>query len=239
MKKEIKTSLYLLSGYRNPILIFYMIMISIALLIGITSSATATGQVNTTASGLEISTIIFLFVVGLNAFKEDFKFLMANNVTRKKFYISNILTMLSVTFIMSIIDVTLSYFYQAIVGNYESLGNQIYGNMSVIASILYYFSLYTLAIVIGLVITIIYYRSNQIMKIIVSITPIALFYLMLYLNSQSNNAIGEAVGRFFVFALGLSRSTPNPYMGVITFFLASIGLLLINKIIMIKAPIKN
>lgn len=61
---------YLLHSYRNPLLIFYGIILLVSLLVCTLMEVQVAGEGK--VSSVNGASVIFLFVCGLNAFKEDF-----------------------------------------------------------------------------------------------------------------------------------------------------------------------
>ena len=71
---------YLLHSYRNPLLIFYGIILLVSLLVCTLMEVQVAGEGK--VSSVNGASVIFLFVCGLNAFKEDFCFFLQNGVSR-------------------------------------------------------------------------------------------------------------------------------------------------------------
>lgn len=65
---------YLLHSYRNPLLIFYGIILLVSLLVCTLMEVQVAGEGK--VSSVNGASVIFLFVCGLNAFKEDFCFFL-------------------------------------------------------------------------------------------------------------------------------------------------------------------
>ena len=67
------------------------------------------------SSGIEFSSMIFLFVLGLNSFKENFYFTQANNIPRVDYFKSLAITILPIALGMSIIDLIINRVYNIFV----------------------------------------------------------------------------------------------------------------------------
>ncbi len=215
--------------------IYYAIFILVLALL-VFSSRSSGG--NMSSSGLEFSTLIFLFVAGLNSFRSYFYFSQGVSVARKTFVKGLIAGILPVTMLMSVIDVALNRIYNLFVPSptmfdmlytaYRDTGmmdyrtlefiwkqsNEIYILLSTFA---WQFALYTFVCLVGLLITLIYYRSNKWMRVVVSISPVFFFMLMRSLSNYLTDFSGSIIS-FMDKAFGYSNM--NPYMAVITFLVA-------------------
>ncbi|HBG00506.1 MAG TPA: hypothetical protein DDW87_02885, partial [Firmicutes bacterium] len=89
---------YQLWDFRKAVLIYYAAIIAIALFM-IAGRGDSTGQ-----SGLSGSTIVFVFVIGLNCFRTSFLFSQANNMSRRTFFLATIASLLGLAVIMSLVD---------------------------------------------------------------------------------------------------------------------------------------
>lgn len=100
---------YNLSETKNTMIIYYLVMY--AILITTTMLGSVFNQ-DVRISGIEFSSIIILFVIGLNMFKTQFKFLIQNGISRKTkflgFLVSTIIV-LPMAIIDSINSVLINY----------------------------------------------------------------------------------------------------------------------------------
>ena len=87
---------YQLREYKNALLIYYAILVVFFGSIAVQMGKDPNGMI----SGLDGMTLIFLFILGLNAFKESFRLAMQNGVSRKAYYSETIKSIL----ILSILD---------------------------------------------------------------------------------------------------------------------------------------
>lgn len=230
--KFLKISKYYFVESLYAIKIYYAIFIGVLALL-VFSRLSSGG--NLSSSGLEFATVIFMFVAGLDSFKTDFYFSQVVSVTRKTFIKGVIIGILPITMMMSAIDVVLNRIYNLLVPSptmfdmlytaYRDTGmrdmktldfiwqqsNEIYILFSTFA---WQFALYTFICLVGLLITLIYYRSNKWMRVIVSISPVFFFMLMRSLGNYLTDFSGSIIS-FMDKAFGYSSM--NPYMGVLTF----------------------
>ncbi|TCT15479.1 hypothetical protein EDC18_103184 [Natranaerovirga pectinivora] len=231
-KSNIKSAKYLGFSFKNSIGIFYLIVVGLALLASFSTArvVSAGGQAN--SGGFESATVIFLFIAGLT-FKEDFKFLIANNVTRKKFFVSNNLAYIGVAVFMTSVDLILGFSYN-LIGPYHSMFGQIYTTNALGINFLWAFSLNLLALHAGWFITLLYYRANHIMKLIVCVAPVALFFFMMYLLRTF-----PVLSDFVQFILGIEMPTFNPYTPVGTFLIGAFILSCLSFVVIRKMPLND
>lgn len=192
MNKSLKIAKLNTTDMIKPIIIFYCIVITALLL----SIILVNSNINIMATGLESATVIFLFVCGLNSFKENFYFSQGNNVSRKSFIIGVIGSIFPIAIFMAIIDIIINRvaniftkmptIYDMLYGNYESINilksittwTQNNSLIAIINSILFCFILYCLVYVLGLAISMLYFRCNTVMKILVSVIGVMLLNLL-------------------------------------------------------------
>lgn len=221
-------------------MIYYMFFIMAITFLAATNSNS--GQ-NFSSSGLEFSTVIFLFVMGLNAFKENFNFAQANNLSRKTFWGGLVLAILPIAFLMSTIDLVLNRIYNVFVpsptnydmfySSYRDTGVFDWNTMQYVweqsnslstlfSTVLWQFAAYVFFTLLGIVITMIYFRSNNLLKIIVSLTPVAFIILLRSFIGFLPGTWVRSMATFLPAAFGWESR--NPYMAVLTFLLISVFL---------------
>jgi len=204
---------------------------------------------NGSSSGLEFSSAIFLFVLGLNSFRETFYFTQANNIPRMDYFKATAISIFPIALAMSIFDVIINRVHNLIsvsptmydMAYYNSFSfkgpwTQSNSIQTLFGTITFLFALYIVAFGIGLLITMIYYKCNKIMKIIVSLSPVAvsaIYGQMVYYNHD----FGQGVAIFIDNILGIS--TKNSYMAVITFICLFIILMMFVYLLVRKAVIKK
>lgn len=221
MNNTLKVSKYLFRDFGKAMLIFYSIILAVAILL-VALYVYVISQEDGKASfgGFGFSAFIFLFVSGLNCFKANFKFLQANNISRKRFYFANIITLLSISAFMALIDTAMTYSMKLIVP-YENILEQLYKNNFFFANFIWSFALFALAASTGWFITMLYYRCDKLMKTITSFAPVLIVILLIMLNNLTKGVMGIAIIKFLTVALGFNNN--NPYMAVLSFFIASAG----------------
>ena len=81
-----------------------------------------------TMSGIEVSTVIFLFVCGLNSFKSNFYFAKSNGISRKTFIKGLLISSIPIALVMSIIDIIINRINNIFIKN-PTLYDVSYGNL--------------------------------------------------------------------------------------------------------------
>lgn len=163
----------------TPMIIFYIVVFLILLLVIVVSNATnSVGSV----SGLDSTSIIFLFIMGIVMFKTPFHFFSANSVSRKTMLISTLLTALTMSGIMFLADTlnaiilkSINVFSEKYVTLFEaSFGLKLEG-INILKYILFGVMSYLLCFAIGYFIGAINYRLPQKIKIALIIGIIVFF----------------------------------------------------------------
>lgn len=227
-KKSLK---YNLSGTLRPVVIFYII-IALILLFSLFGLITITnGSSNSSMSGMELSTAIFIFVLGLNSFKESVLMMIQNGVSRKTFFLSSIASFVILCFIMSAIDRVISLLAKFAVSfsdqvSYSSLFENMYqskiagmsGAAVNLESFLLSLCLYLAMATVGFFITISYYRMNKSLKVAVSVgVPVGVSVVLPLVDQIAKGSISKAMMRALDFAMGFSSQ--RPFHAMATFLL--------------------
>lgn len=117
--KSYSIAKYNLWNSRRSIAIYYSIFIIVCIMI-VLNGKLGSGS----ASGIELSTAIFLFILGLNSFKENFYFSQCNNISRKTYYKGTILSIMPIAAIASLIDIIINRILNLVIKcptNYEMI----------------------------------------------------------------------------------------------------------------------
>lgn len=230
---------------RNFYAIFLLVITSLVLLSENSGSTFS-------SSGIEFASVIFIFVAALNSVRSSFIFSQANNISRKTFFKGIIMGIFPITLAMSIIDLIINRFYNIFVncptnfdmiyGSYRDTGmldinggfawTQANDLFTLFGTVIWQFALYSLVFLVGILISSIYYRSNKLIKVIVSVLPVLIIISSFSILSLLPMAFRDAIVQFVPGAFGwYSR---NPYIAVFSFtvlgvILAGFAYLLIRK----------
>lgn len=161
---------------------------------------------------------IFLFVAALCSFKENFFYFAQNSISRRCFFLTKLLTMVTVCIAMALIDGLLSVGLTAIFADerlsfpqFAAILNN--GQMGFIGSELYAICSNLIAFAAGSFITVMFYRLNKLGKIIVGAgVPVFLFIFLPILLSYTA-----------AYAPGVTNSMFNVLLDFLSWLTASMG----------------
>ena len=249
--KSLKVAKMNFENVMKSAMLYYSMFIFIFLVLCIINY---TSGLQSTMSGIELVTIIFLFISGLNSFKSNFYFAKSNGISRKTFIKGLLISSLPIALVVSILDITINRLNNILIKNptlYDMSYGSLSGNMAnvfndswvqsnsfttIINTFLFQFSFCLLAYVAGIVINMIYYRSNKYIKVLVSVTPVALIILRCNL-SMRNPRLAMKVNEFFDYIFGFDPL--NVFTCVTTFLVFTVVLSGIAFLLIRKAVIKE
>lgn len=199
---------YFMKDFTKPTIIFYGVLMALFLvqllivtLVHETGSTGGTGQAAT----------IFLFVVGLNAFKSQFRLFLQNGLSRKTLYTGFVIGIILLSAILTVIDLAFGWFqglFLRYVSTYMDRFGRLYANKSSFAaiadSLLWTFLSYLSAGMLGFFLSSLYYRMNKTLKLIVSIGVPALFVIIIPLidSLYTNGTITAFLLNIVAYAFG-------------------------------------
>lgn len=241
---------YNINNVKSAILIYYSIFITIGLAL-ILLAKNSDGTI--TSSGVEMTSVIFIFITGLNFFKENFYFMKSSNVTRKEFLYGTAISMIPIVLIMSIIDIIINRIYNIFVvsptnydmiytslrgENWFSNNNWVQSNSieTLINTFIFQAAVYLVFFSLGFLLSIIYYKCNKLMKVVVSLSPIALimiFHVVGVAYPSLSNKINNIITTIFGF------DSMNSYIAVLTCGVLYIILIAISRLLTKKTIIKQ
>ena len=179
----------------------------------------------------------------------------SNNVSRRDFLYGTILSMIPIAFVMSFIDVIINRIqnifissptnYDMIYGNMRTLGIMTEANKGIwvqnnsietlLNTFLFQGAVYVFSFALGFVITILYYKSNKLTKVIISVAPVALILLLNLIIDIYPSILSGGI-KFIQFIFGWN--TLNPYAAILTFIISFISLSLIARLLTKKVVLK-
>lgn len=228
MNNTLKVSKYVFHDFKKALIIYYAIILSLFLLMNMTylrisatpgSLSISTQQVSDVKfGGFGVSAMIFMFVSGLNCFKANFKFMQANNVTRKRFYTGTAIILILVAAIMALVDVSFNNIFDRLIP-YEGMVAQIYNNNGFLPDFIWSFALMVLAASSGWFITTLYYRCSKIMRLVISFAPVFLIILITVLDKMTGGVLAKVIIKLLAASFGITSS--NPYIAALSFFVAA------------------
>ena len=161
---------YQLADSRKAVAIFYLVILILALVMVVTSTDSG-GE-----SSFSGASIVFIFILGLNCFKTSFLFAQVNNLSRRAFYFATLLSLVAVSVFMSLVDFVLERVVSSLVV-YKSFYEQMYSDPN-LAKVLWTVAVLTFAASLGWMITMLYYRASPPLKIIISLSPAVISWVL-------------------------------------------------------------
>lgn len=191
---------------------FYIILIASVILLtmitGINVNDESHHTVSVSFSGMNITTIIYLFICGLCCFTDNFAMMMQNGVSRKSHFFGRVLTILQISAIMAVIDELLTIVLRLIVSSFGDhyavfslfdiwMNSDITGVLKFMNSFFFDFVFYSATFSFGLMITVIFYRLNKFWRTLLGVgVPVTLFVILPVLDENvTNGAISEVIGK--------------------------------------------
>lgn len=205
---------YQLYSYLMPMAIFYGVIIVLNLL-SVVQSVTL-NNMRISISGTDVSTLIFILVLGLNSVRESYRMMAVNGRTRKTAFASIALGTLVVAMFMALIDMLLRPVFKPFFDNYTTVFDLLYGSTRSFGGVLVEYGwrvmLYAGAAMTGVWISALYYRMNKAGKIGVSVgVPVLLFFVWPVVEENfTKGKLFEAVFSAIKFAFGFSGAHPSP-----------------------------
>ena len=236
---------YHLWDYKRAIMIFYGIIITLFIIFAIVNLISPE-RINVSVGGLEIASIIFIFVAGVASFTEIFYFSLINGVSRKTQFLAFTGSMFSLAAIMAAVDSVFG-FISLRLAEVQNLFAVFYGTKyQGVASLqlfvdrfLWMLVIYTLIAITGYLISMIYYHSNKTTKLIVSILPPVFFIIVLPLiDSMTSFKIFAWLRDLLLRMLGLYNNV-NPYIAIFSTLVAVAIVSFFNYLLISKAEVKN
>lgn len=221
---------YQLTGIKRPLMIFYIVIYSIYLLTIILVNIPLYGENVSFMGGMENSSMIFIFILGLNLFKESFYMFLQNSRSRKQLFVSTIATITVTAGAMSLID-NVNALIASSISPYQSAflqyyGTSVSGSAWVFTSFLWSTAIYAALGMIGYFITLGYYHMNKLAKILVSVgVPVFFFMILPIIDSIfTNGAIYRAIGKFILLIIGYHNGPYAVVLSCVTAFVLFGGL---------------
>ena len=234
---------YRMKDIRKSILIFYLIVIASYIFTAFLNSLESIHM--SQFGGIEIGSMIFLFIVSMNSFKPAFYLLMQHGVSRKTMFNSFIISAIIASGVMALID-SICYTLLGTGKSVNTMFEQVYTGLyddnlliKVLVTFVWALSAYLAFSMAGYFISVLYYRMNKTLKLIVSITvPSFIFIIMPAIDVYFGWNITRWIGKAFELMLGTGENM-NPFRSVITCSILSIIGALLSYGLVKKAVVKR
>lgn len=243
---------YVMYDNKKALLTYSLIIIAITALIFIAAVLWSNESSTIEIGGIEMVSIIFIFVSGLTAFKDNFHMLTQNSVSRKGTFTATMLGFVTSSGVLSVISIIvlliaklMSRFQSNIVVS-ESFFESIYiGHVAgmndivvFLESLLLYFVMMLMIVSIGYLIGVIFYRLNKTGKIALAVGIPVFFTVILPVVDVLifDGKVTMGLIRFMDIIFGISAQ--NPYLAVVSCVVIFLITGLISWLAMRKIPMK-
>jgi hypothetical protein len=238
--KLLNATAYRLNDFKKSVAIFYLVILCIFLLSFILASVLTVDNIN--VNGMGISTLIFIFVAGLNAFKPYLKMFLQNGISRLSLYLSAILSLLALSLFCSLADNLLALIIVGKVNYFSSMFSALY-KPGFLSDFLWTATCYFMVSSFGFFLSVLYYRMNTLLKVAFStLVPLFIFVgLPILAVVRPDLNIPQILGNFLVSALGLNWSTGvnNPYTAMFSFMMGGAILLALAYPLIHRATLED
>lgn len=238
---------YRLYEYRKSIFVFYPIILFVFLFFFFFFKVSSNGSFS--FNGFELSSQILLFVMGINSFKESFKFFLQNGRSRRtvfsSFYAGMAITAMVVSLINTILLFFISKFTDTVPFYFISYGDHYPAGWNHLTAymegILFFFFMGVLIAVAGFFLSVLYYRMNTGLKIIVSVgVPMLVIFILPVLDvTFFQGSIISFLLKAFLFLSGHANGGCNPYIAMASCLGVSLLLSTFTYCMIRRIPIKD
>ncbi len=240
---------YELKTYRTPILVFLSIFIIIdvfAIVSNMISESTGTESIFR-ITGQDVSIIICLFVVGIVLFFENLKMTVQNGISRRSYFISKILSILSVSAICSVINLAITEIFGALISDNNCIAEMLYREYfaeagyiaGIFTNLLWSFAMCVTASLAGCFIAASIYRMPKYARFVLfgCLWAVIVIGLPVLESLFFDGAIIAAIKDFILFSTGIVSA--NPFAMVISCAMVSAVSSALLWLIMRRMPVKK
>lgn len=242
MKKMLK---YQIHDSRKSLIVYSLVMIALFTISGIGATLSSSSTDYFSLQGTELSTFIFLFVMGICLYKEHWLMGMQNGIPRVEFFKSCVSLGIFFGVIGAAFNLLIAKIFYVIFGNldnfyigsfiemlYSEYFDGLSGLLSIIVSLIFSFVSIVTLFLLGMLIAAIYCRIPKKTKTAFAIAlPISVF-VVLPILATFFPVFSEKTLFAFLRIMGLYEGAQNPLIGCLTmavlcviFILCSYGLL--------------
>lgn len=209
--------LYECSTKIRAMCIFYAIQYMIVALI-FAIIAICVGGENVGSNVLEVSTVVFVSIMGVLGYKEDFKALIQNGYTRKYIFLSTIFMFLFITGAMALIDTVIGNVIHHFRNSYFTLYGSLYGYGNFFANWLFLMVLYLMFCSLFYLAVLVINKVGKMVSLFIGVAlgGIILLIIALFRFVLSDETVRNAA-EFFMKVMGFMRDgTINWWAPIIT-----------------------
>ena len=219
MNKFKSAVLYEFSIKIKAIGIFYLIQyMVVAFIFALIALFTDENEVGSNA--LEVSTIIFLSIVGVLGYKEDFKALIQNGYTRKYIYLSTVCMFILMSATMALIDTVIGNTLHHFRVGYFTLYGGLYGYGNLLGNWIYLAVLYFMCCNLAYFAVLVINKVGKLVSLFmgVGLGGLVLIVIALFRFVLSSQVV-HSVGEFMMKAMGFVGQGIVDILNPVLFFL--------------------
>jgi hypothetical protein len=200
----------------------YAIVALITVIVGISTGSFEKTAINT----LELNTLIYVGVLGVLGFKEDFKMLIQNGFTRKYIFMALLAMFAFISGIMALLDTIMGNIIHYFQHDYQSLYSSLYGYGNILVNWLWLFLVYMLVCTLLYLGVLVINKMGKIVLIYLSVALggavllIAALFKFVFSSEFVNNVL-ELVLKVFGF---MKDGTINYFFPVLTLLVLAVVL---------------
>ena len=204
--------------------IFYLIQYSIVALIFAIVAICTEGK-ETGSNALEFSSVVFVSVIGVLGYKEDFKALLQNGYTRKYIFGATVCMFTLLAGTLALIDTIIGNSLHYFNDNYFTLYGGIYGYGNVFANWLWLTALYLMFCSLFYLAVLVINRVGKTVSLLIGVVVCSIILLVIALfQFVFPDELVSNIGEFMMKAMGFMSD------GTINFFFPIISLLVIGVV---------
>ena len=223
MNKLKSAVLYEYSTKTRAMGIFYLIQyLIVALIFSIIAICTEGNEIGSNA--LEFSSVVFVSVIGVLGYKEDFKALIQNGYTRKYIFWATICMFTLLAGTMALIDTIIGNTLHFFNSNYFTLYSGLYGFGNVFANWLWLTALYLMFCSIFYFVVLIINRVGKTVSLLVGVGVCSIILLVIALfQFVFPDELVSKTGEFMMKAVGfMSDGTINLFFPILSFLVIGV-----------------
>lgn len=233
---------YYLHEYRRSAIVYYIVVAALIVASFILTRVLFSHS-RVSIGGMDMATMIFLFVVGLNSFKSEFSLFLQSGLSRRTTWASFLLAGLTLSVIMGIIDSLLPVLLRPVM-QYGTLFSDMYGGGTgsiSLTGVVWMIVANFAAVTFGFFITTAYYRMNRPTKILVSVGVPTLLFVVLPLVEVFVPGMNffTSLMRFYVWAMGLGFSATYPLHAIGSMAVFSVLMAGLSYLLVFRASLKE
>lgn len=200
---------------------FYLIQyLIVALIFAIV--AICTGGKEHGSNALEFSSVVFVSVIGVLGYAEDFKALIQNGYTRKYIFWATICMFTLLAGTLALIDTIIGNFLHYFNDNYFTLYGAVYGYENIFASWLWLTALYLMFCSLFYLAVLIINRVGKTVSLLIGVSVCSIILLVIAQSVFPDDLVSK-IGTFMMRAMGfMGDGTTNLFFPILSFFIIGV-----------------